>query len=63
VARMTAGKALQLLVDEGLAVIVPGMGIYVRPKVKLSLNRTNVLYGASMFDNQKLLWREFESLC
>lgn len=32
VARMTAGKALQLLVDEGLAVIVPGMGTFVKPK-------------------------------
>ena len=31
VARMTAAKALQALVDEGLAVIVPGMGTYVRP--------------------------------
>lgn len=31
VARMTAGKALQLLVDEGLAVMVPGMGHYVKP--------------------------------
>ena len=31
VARMTAGKALQTLVDEGLAVMVPGMGTYVRP--------------------------------
>ncbi len=31
VARMTAGKALQVLVDEGLAVIVPGMGTYVKP--------------------------------
>jgi GntR family transcriptional regulator len=32
VARMTAGKALQVLVDEGLAVVVPGMGTYVSPK-------------------------------
>ena len=31
VARMTAGKALQVLVDEGLAVVVPGMGTYVKP--------------------------------
>ena len=31
VARMTAGKALQSLVDEGLAVVVPGMGHYVKP--------------------------------
>lgn len=31
VARMTAGKALQALVDEGLAVTVPGMGTYVKP--------------------------------
>jgi GntR family transcriptional regulator len=31
VARMTAGKAIQVLVDEGLAVVVPGMGTYVKP--------------------------------
>ena len=31
VARMTAAKALQMLVDEGLAVVVPGMGTYVSP--------------------------------
>jgi GntR family transcriptional regulator len=31
VARMTAAKALQVLVDEGLAVTVPGMGTYVKP--------------------------------
>jgi GntR family transcriptional regulator len=31
VARMTAGKALSLLVDEGYAVVVPGMGHYVKP--------------------------------
>jgi GntR family transcriptional regulator len=31
VARVTAGKTLQTLVEEGLAVTVPGMGTYVRP--------------------------------
>jgi GntR family transcriptional regulator len=31
IARMTAAKALQMLVDEGLAVVVPGMGTYVNP--------------------------------
>jgi DNA-binding GntR family transcriptional regulator len=31
VARVTAGKALQTLVEEGVAVMVPGMGTYVRP--------------------------------
>lgn len=31
VARMTAAKALQVLVEEGLAVVVPGMGTYVKP--------------------------------
>jgi GntR family transcriptional regulator len=30
VARTTAGKALRLLVTEGLAEISPGMGFYVR---------------------------------
>jgi len=29
VARMTASRAVRLLVDEGLAVIVPGMGAFV----------------------------------
>lgn len=31
VARMTAAKALQVLVDDGVAVTVPGMGTYVKP--------------------------------
>lgn len=30
VARMTAHRALQVLVEEGLVVIVPGVGAYVR---------------------------------
>lgn len=30
IARTTAGKALRLLVTEGLAEISPGMGVYVR---------------------------------
>jgi GntR family transcriptional regulator len=29
IARTTAGKALRLLVDEGLAEVSPGMGVYV----------------------------------
>jgi DNA-binding GntR family transcriptional regulator len=32
VAKMTAAKALRVLVDEGLAVTVPGMGTFVKPK-------------------------------
>ena len=32
IAKMTAAKALQVLVDEGLAVVVPGMGTFVKPK-------------------------------
>ena len=30
IARTTAGKALRLLVDEGLAEVSPGMGTYVK---------------------------------
>jgi DNA-binding GntR family transcriptional regulator len=33
VARLTANKALRLLVTEGLAVLSPGMGFYVRTDI------------------------------
>ena len=36
VARGTAAKAVQVLVGEGLAVIVPGKGAYVLPKNRRS---------------------------
>ena len=32
VARMTASRAVAELVNEGLVVVVPGMGAYVRPR-------------------------------
>jgi len=30
IARTTAGKALRVLINEGLAYVSPGMGVYVR---------------------------------
>jgi len=32
VARGTAAKAVKVIVDEGLAVVVPGKGVYVLPR-------------------------------
>ena len=32
IARMTASKAVRVLIDEGLVVVVPGMGTFVKPK-------------------------------
>jgi GntR family transcriptional regulator len=34
VARGTAARALSILVDEGLAVVSPGRGTYVKPQGK-----------------------------
>jgi GntR family transcriptional regulator len=36
VARMTASRAVRLLVNEGLAVIVPGMGAFVARRLGIS---------------------------
>lgn len=32
VARMTASKAVRVLIDEGRVVVVPGMGTFVKPQ-------------------------------
>ena len=45
IARTTAGKALRLLVDEGLAEVSPGMGTYVKARGSSAKVRRTVVPG------------------